>query len=591
MPANSVRITDGSLDFSLGVDSGRPPTVQSAANPNGLPRNALAWLTNGTVRGGGITQRTAWQPIGTVHDGTALYQGGWMYEPDNANPYLVLSIGGHIYRVDVDTAFGVTDITTVAPANPANEPYAYFQQGEQFLIIQAGDNVTLPLFWDGTTMRRSNGLTGVPATSELPPAGPMDYYMGRLWYAVGRYYSAGDIVQGASGTAPYRLRDSILKVTENTLAIGGDGFIIPENSGNIRALKHTAEMDSVLGQGKFLIGSRKSIYRLQVPVTRADWIAANQNTIPLQTVSQIEQGFINDRSVVEVNGDLFYQSMDGIRSFNLSTRYFGQWGNVPLSNNLERLLQFNNRALMRFASGINFDNRLWQTVAPFQTSVGVAFRAVVPLDFDLISTLQTKLPPAWEGTYEGLSFLQLFKGDFGGRIRAFAVVQSQVDGSIQVWEMTTSDRFEDGDKRVTWQIEFPAFTWGKEFDLKKLDGGELWFDKLFGTVDFILEYRPDSDPCWHPWATWRECAARNSCEDTPFPVCYPYSTQTYREQYRATKSFQTPPADCSVGSIQRPTNIGYQFQCRLTIKGWGRVRGLLLHALPLERQPFANQVC
>src|SRR5215207_3499704 len=46
------RITDGSLDFSGGVDSGRVTTIASQANPNGVQRNQLVWAGNATMRGG-----------------------------------------------------------------------------------------------------------------------------------------------------------------------------------------------------------------------------------------------------------------------------------------------------------------------------------------------------------------------------------------------------------------------------------------------------------------------------------------------------------------------------------------------------------
>src|SRR5262249_16452120 len=147
--------------------------------------------------------------------------------------------------------------------NP-NTVKAYFEQAEEFLIIQSGDNATLPLFWDGNTLRRSKGITdrtkGPPypnGVNEIPAATAMDYFMGRLWYAQFRQYSAGDIVGGPSGSnvAPtfYNFRDSLLNVTENPLVLGGDGFTVPTQSGNIRALKHSANLDTALGQGQLFI--------------------------------------------------------------------------------------------------------------------------------------------------------------------------------------------------------------------------------------------------------------------------------------------------------------------------------------------------
>ncbi len=594
-----VRIVDGQLSFAGGIDSGKIPTIASESYPEGLKRTQLAWLTNGTCRGGGITQRTGWKPLVQSYPWPGIFQGGYMYEPNFANPYLVLSIGGRIYIVNVDTDNSVRDLSAeFGLTNPPNEVQAFFVQAEQFLVIQAGDLVTNPLFWDGATLRRSNGITGVivpgPGINEIPPAGPMDYYMGRLWYAFGRVYAAGDIVQGLSGTAAYNFRDAVLKVTESPLALAGDGFIVPASSGNIRGLTHTAELDTALGQGRLYIGTRRDVFRCNVPVTRTEWIAADNDNQPLQTVAQINFGFINDRSVVRVNGDLFYQAMDGVRSLALATRFFQQWGNVPISRNENRVLRFNDRALLRFASGIEFDNRLLQTVLPFQTPVGVAHQGVMPLDFDLITSLEEKYPPAWEGMLEPVYVMQMFEGDFGGLQRGFSTIVSKETGSIDLWEITTQDRFdqqvENNGNRVTWYLESAAYNWGNAFSLKQLDGMELWIDKLLGTVEFVVDYRVDQNPCWIFWHAWKECSAKDCREDTEPVSCPEYPIQPYCESFRATMTLPKPPVRCESGN-GRPTNIGYQFQVRITIKGWCRVRGMLLYALPREQGPYERMIC
>jgi len=599
-----VRIVDGQLSFAGGIDSGKIPTIASDSYPEGLKRNQLAWLTNGTCRGGGITQRTGWKPLVQSFPWPGVFQGGYMYEPPFANPYLVLSIGGHIYLVRVDTDNSVRDLSVeFGLTNPPAELQAFFVQAEEFLVIQGGDFITLPLIWDGVTLRRSNGITGNlsgPNINEIPAAGPMDYYMGRLWYAFGRVYAAGDIVQGLSGTAFYDYRDAVLKVTESPLSLAGDGFIVPAQSGNIRGLTHTAELDTALGQGRLYIGTRRDVFRCNVPVTRSEWVAAGAPSAhgpdnnPLQTVAQINFGFINDRSVVRVNGDLFYQAMDGVRSLALATRFFQQWGNVSISRNENRVLRFNDRRLLRFASGIEFDNRLLQTCLPIQTPVGVAHKGLMPLDFDLITSLEEKYPPAWEGMIEALDVMQLFEGDFGGLQRGFATIVSKDTGSIDLWEMTTQDRFdqqvENNGNRVTWYLESAAYNWGDAFALKQLDGLELWIDKLLGTVEFVVDYRVDQNPCWVFWHAWKECSAKDCREDTEPVSCPEYPIQPYCESFRATMNLPKPPVRCESGN-GRPTNIGYQFQVRITIKGWCRVRGMLLYALPREQGPYERMVC
>lgn len=603
MPS-AVTVIDGSMDFSGGVDSVKTTTIASAMSPSGLARNELAWLINAGVRDGGITQRTGWVFKGRIADGNHLFQDIALYEPDFATPYFIAQIGGRLLKVDPDFASGVVDLSSAFGfTNPATIPQAFMQQGEQFLIIQAGDYgivsvPTNPLIWDGSKLIRSAGL----ASGQIPPATCMDYYQGRLWYAQGRTVQAGDIVKDtASGTGAYGFRDSIWHVTENPLMVGGDGFTVPTNAGNIRAIKHSANLDSSLGQGNLYIGTSKQIYSLNVPVTRTDWIAANANNQPLMTVVQINNGTVNDRSVVAVNGDLFYQSLEpAIRSLIAALRYFNQWGNTQISANEERILQFNDRALMRFATGITFDNRLLQAVLPKQLPQGVVHQAILPLDFTPVSSFGKSAAPAWEGHWEGLQVLKLVSGDFGGLDRAFAAVVNSRDGGIDLWELTNALRFdEDGpsENRVTWQVEFPAYTWSKEFELKELQTAELWVDKLFGDVDFTLEYRVDGDVCWQLWHKWKECVPKNSCDPLineiaqaqgVQQVCYPLTN--YRESFRSTMTMPKPPLTCQTTS-GRPTRVGYQFQPRLTIKGWCRIRGLLLHATMVDKQLYKNMVC
>ena len=695
---NGTRIVDGQISFEGGIDSGRVPTMNSPGFDTGLKFNQLAWLTNGTVRGGGVNQRTGWKPLVQNSNWPGIFQAAYMYEPSFADPYLIVMIGGRIYQVRVDTDNSVVDLSKAFGLTmPSNEPIGYMVQGEEFLVIQSGDLVTLPLFWDGSKLRRSLGFLGigagqttientfqitiknvddtrvgtvvttgslftndagnftvktafaipaigasvvvditedyagtppvtvkvfipgplkpfpqfgsstftwtitakatieVPTTgiaSELPAAGPMDYYMGRLWYAFGRQYCAGDIVGSkASGTVGYNYRDSILKTTENPVSLAGDAFIVPTNAGNIRALKHSANLNSALGEGELYVFTRKTIYATTVPAKRADWSSLNE---PLQRVAQRDFGSVGDRCVVPVNGDLFYQAMDGIRSLAISVRNFGQWGNIPISSPEQRVLRFNDRAIMRFASGINFDDRLWQTVVPFQTEKGVAHQGIIPLDFDVLGNIDNRLPPAWEGMYEGLYHLQLLEADFGGLPRAFDIVVSKLTGNIDIWEMTTQDRWDsqvenDGD-RVTWYLETPAYTWKDPFLLKKLDGLELWFDKMLGTVQFMVEYRPDSSPCWIMWHVWKQCVAKDCREDPEAITCPEYPVQPYCEGFKATVSLPTPPVQCEPNNA-RPSTEGYQFQVRLTIKGWCRLRGLRIYALPKVKAPYQNIVC
>lgn len=590
---------DGTLDFSGGVDSVKTTTIASQQAPNGLARNQVAWIANAGVRDGGVLQRTGWKRLGQIHNGSALYQGGLMYAPLGADPYLIISIGGEVFKVMPDF-FAPVNLTSAFPGtkNPSAVQQAFFVQAEEHAVIQPGDDVTLPLFWNGTTLRRSIGINdyavapGTHGVNELPAATAMDYYEGRLWYAQGRRYSAGDIVGGQSGTVGSQYTDAVLNVTENPLVLGGDGFTVPTNAGNIRALFHNANINQPLGQGQLFIGTRKAIYAQQVPVTRTDWINATNNNQPVQTVVQLINGPVNDRSIVKANGDIFYQTLEpSIASLFASVRNFGQWGNRAISANEQRLLNFVDRSMMIGSTGIQFNNRMLQATLPKATAQGIVNQVIIPMDFIPVSSFATNATPVWEGALEGLDILQLFVGDFGGRERAFAVAVSRLDSSIELWELTDylkTDENISGESRVDWFIEFPAYTWGREFELKKLISAEIWVDKLIGTVEFKMEWRPDSDPCWKLWKQWKECSAKNSCEDVNNPICYPITP--FCESFRSTMVLPQPPLACE-SITRRPAHIGYQFQCKLSIKGWCRIRGLILHAQSVDRKLYQGMVC
>ena len=167
-------LVDGSFDWTDGCDSSKVTTIASDLNPNGIKRSQLSWMNNCGVRTVGILQRTGWQPLLKIID-DGRWQGGFIYEPDGANPYLVCSISGHIYQVLLEPPFTITDLSVAFGLfNPPDAEIAFFCQGENQLIIQAGDYYTggtvipgttdtvgrtLPLFWNGTTLRRSIGIT------------------------------------------------------------------------------------------------------------------------------------------------------------------------------------------------------------------------------------------------------------------------------------------------------------------------------------------------------------------------------------------------------------------------------------------------
>jgi hypothetical protein len=457
-----------------------------------------------------------------------------------------------------------------------------------------GTTFTTPI--EGTLTINSPPSTTGLLINQLPAAYEMVYYMDRIFYNTGKNFSAGDIVGGPSGTSANNFLDSVLSVTENPLVLGGDGFSLPTQSGPITGFAVPNTVDASLGQGILLVGTRKAVYAMYVPVTRQDWIAANSNNQPQIVQVQFRDGFVGQGSIVSVNGDVYYLTWEpGIRSLLQATRLFSEPGNVPLSAEENRILQFNDTRLENFSTGINFDNRLLMLALPMQTAQGVVHQVLLPHNFTPISTVKNKKPPVWEGSWQGLQMFAVLEQDFDGVDRAFAITLSQnpnSPGAIELWEISTADMFESlgqpTEARVEWQLETPAFEFGDITALKKLVSLEMWVDKIYGAVEFLVEWRPDSDSCYKTWMRWSECVARDSLEGpTPAnPTPYP---AVYFPGYKATMTLPKPPEVCA-SATGRPAHVGYQFQFRITVKGFCRVRGVWPLAEAVNRKLYANMV-
>src|ERR1041385_6903574 len=97
---------------------------------------------------------------------------------------------------------------------------------------------------------------------------------------------------------------------------------------------HPAAMtDTALGQGPMLVGTPNVVFTVNLPFDRTTWKNLAE---ALQTANPIV-GPVSQDSVINVNGDLWYRSLDGIRSYITAQRQFnGAWGNTPQSRSEER---------------------------------------------------------------------------------------------------------------------------------------------------------------------------------------------------------------------------------------------------------------
>jgi len=714
------RVTDGFASLERGVDSGK--------NPSLLPRNQAAWAENCTFRGGYLSPRPGWKriPLISASDSTdytvafseGKFQGVEFFDDATSRKgLLVCQTGGYLYRIEMTNAGAVVmDVTPTSDPSSSIIPKVWMVQAENYLVVQDGQS--RPMIYDGSSTRRA-GDTEVPVGS-----GPMAYGMLRLWVAMGKNYVAGDVAGGPTG---------VLSFTENDYIAEGGEFSLPMSAGNIVAMRFTATPNTSLGQGELLLFTPDAVFSNAAPVDRDAWKNLTQ---PIQTITLINNGGQSQNSTVLVNGDVFMRAKDGIRSVIQAVRNFvqGQWGNTPLSNEVVRVIDKDNRALLGFSSAVEFDNRMLMTCQPVPLVNGCYHNGLVVLDFDLVTGMGEKLPPAYDGLWTGLQIYQVVKGKFGGVERCFAMCRSETDGFVssvlmvsggsgytdrptvvatggggtgatfsahmkisavtsiaaagsgyaindtitmvgigsgpycivtavnggggvtavvliwggddtavpsnplatstsgagtgctlnvtwsvksvavvnkgtgytsrptlefntgsasavavvdyrmELWELTRDGKFDynlddDGnpvEERINWFIESPSYGFNTNRSnpatLKRLETGDMWIDRVSGTVDFTLHYRPDQYPCWSPWYAWQVCAEK--CLEIDATGCV---VRSFEEQYRPRMILPQPP-ELNESVVAKSMRTGYEFSVRLAIEGFCRVKLLRLHA-------------
>jgi len=160
--------------FELGMNSG--------IDPQNLPRNQLANLTNGTVRGQFVRPRGAFRKLSIVNLGnstlqgafeTALFQCAAYYKPDVGNESVMIAASGRLFQFSIAGNNATLYERTIAgDLNSTTAAQNWLWQAEQFLIWN--DGLRLPVFFDGSTSRRSTGavaslgnITGGPTVPAL----------------------------------------------------------------------------------------------------------------------------------------------------------------------------------------------------------------------------------------------------------------------------------------------------------------------------------------------------------------------------------------------------------------------------------------
>lgn len=386
-------------------------------------------------------------------------------------------------------------------------------------------------------------------------------------------------VRGTGGYITFVLsgqESDVLNFQEDGYLASGGVLSAPAQMGKIQALAFPTISDTATGQGDLLAFCDNGVCSFAVSLPRGSWKKSSAFT----RVTLADIGVLGDQTVTNVNGDIFFRSHDGVRSYRNAAATQDTPGQNSISAELRSLLAADSSKLAGSSSGIYFDSRYLMTAwgRPTYTGGQTAYGAIFSLDFSAVqrNNKANTVWPAYDGAWTGLNIYQLVRGIFSQKERAFAFCD--VFGTLSIYELLPERTYDFSVGVITpikAVVETRSYEFEKPYVLKKLSRADIWLSNLQGQVDFKVYFRPDKFPCWIEWTSFQKNAKMNYCPTTPeeWVEKVPTSLPQFRPQIRLS----TPP-DTVDPATNRLFRMGYEFQLRIEWVGCASLDKVLLHA-------------
>jgi len=510
-------------------------------------------LPDRTVNNSGSAPSFAHQP----------FQCASYFAPQGIRECIMATLGGRLFQItpDVDTAL-VREIP-LASRNRQDIPENWMVQADKYHITQDGE--AKPIIFDGIAARR--------ATDEEVIVGQiMAYGIGRIVVTRGRDIFFGDLF----GSHPGDPADSVLKFTETSFLNEGFPAEIPYTSGEITAMSFFPSQDTATGQGELVVFTERGAVSFDLHLPRDQWKSST-----FQQIALLNTTARGNRAVVMVNSDLWIRSDEGWRDYRQARSQAAGWYQLPQSTEVSIWTNADTPDLLRYASAINFNNRLIVTCNPVPNQGRLYHDGLLSLDFDVLSSFGQATKPAWDGHWSKLKTLQLVTGTFAGKHRAFAFGLDE-EGATQLYEITTDGR-EDFDGPITSEIEFRSHNFGSPFNEKQLYGADIWVDDTGPSVlSMELSFRADSSPTYFPWKSIANIRPPGQCGEITCGMC-----PTIGVGFSPRIKIPKPKDDCDDYS-GRIIRRGFEFQPKLRWTGHAAIRRMRLQAMQEEEDSKAE---
>jgi len=336
------------------------------------------------------------------------------------------------------------------------------------------------------------------------------------------------VTSGGSGGFVSRFNagedSDLLRFTENTYLNEGGALAPSGKVGRVKALAFLPVQDTATGQGDLIAFCERGAVTLAVSGPRDKW----KDTEGFQRVLFDNIGTTSE-SILSVNGDLFFRSLEGngIRNYRNARAEAAGYGQTPISAEIDPILKQDTSWMLDNVSFAQFDGRLLMTCLPQrlprraanQTEadtyaaepIPTIFNGVAVLDFQSTSAGRGKSAAVFDGVWTGIRIVKLIQGTFDGDPQCYAWCFHEDDTGrrIELWQVTKDDEYDtpvEGPRVIHSGIVTGAMNFEDNMGLKKLIRCDLWFDDIGGGPDnefnCSLAYRPDDYPNFTTWQSF-----------------------------------------------------------------------------------------
>lgn len=531
------RLNSGGIGFVKGINS--------FLNPSLLDQDQLSWGINVITKGGEINSRPKYNRIFNFGIGRA--QGMASFTPTNGIPHLVFVIDGLVYasaypfldyfQLNNIQFNAFVDQVVFKEALKSNE---VSEAPKSILMMQ--DSRTRAAYWDGSVNRH---LDPSDPAFETPIGMWMEFVGGRLWVSNGVEILASDIANP-------------LSFTENTYLTGGSLQAIDGQP--VTGLARTADAKNLLA---FTNGNTTII---QAGITkRSTWPdVANFVSLLFPGV-----GCVGGKSILNLNGELWWFSQQGARSFTQVGSAIQTSRNAISSNEMKRSFE-NISPFLNRACGLSCG-----TYLGFSVPSGDQFnRHTWVLDTSVADLLGSDSAPCWQGVWMGTRPVEWANINVNGKSLCYFLSQER-DGTVAIYEAFS----ENGEDDLFSSIESGGMYFDSPLSFKQYQFTEIHPINVSGRVNMTCEFKGE-------WGCWKENMNADFCVDKciPEPSCdlpmvFP------NPENRFVRTQQLLKGDCG-GDFGSPYNLNVStyFQNRIRWTGKAGVRAFKSHVDQFEEK-------